>query len=199
MNLDKLIFVDLETSGFDPERHEIIQISAVDCFTDKKFNQYVNFDVELASRDALELNHYWENESLWEEKGITQKEAFYKFQDWLSERMYQVRKRKDGTTFNTCTVAGHNLVGFDIKFLKEWECSYCDTLNIDYAYYDTLYLARWVLPDLESYKLESLCKHYEIETKGLHDSMKDVLCNVKVAYKMLESIGITPKWCKNLL
>lgn len=199
MNLDKLIFVDLETSGFDPEQYEIIQVSAVDCFTGKKFNQYVKFDVKTASRSALETNHYWENEKLWEEKGLTQKEAFHKFQDWLSERMYQVRKRKDGTSFNTCTVAGHNLSGFDINFIREWENMCFGKLDIDYACYDTLYLARWVLPDLESHRLESLCEYYGIETKGLHNSMKDVLCNIKVAYKMLESIGITPKWCKNLL
>lgn len=199
MNLDKLIFVDLETSGFDIERHQIIQISAVDCFTGEKFNRYVRFNIEFANHRALEINHYSEQKSLWEKYGVTQKKAFYAFQEWLSKRAYYTRTNKDGKDFNTSLIAGHNLACFDMTFLREWECMFSDSLNIDYVFYDTLYLARWTLLQLNSHSLESLCKYYKIETKGLHDSMEDVLCNVKVAHRMLEDIGITHKWCQDLL
>ena len=196
MNIDKLIFVDLETTGFDPEVNQIMQISAVDCFTGEIFNEYVRFRTNHMNSRALEINHY--NEDLWEEKAITQKKAFYAFQEWLSKRLYYTRTNKKGEEYNTAMIAGHNLSCFDINFLKEWECMFCDSLHIDYACFDTLQLARWLLPELDSHSLERLCYYYEIDVEDLHNSLTDVLCNVKIAYKILSDMVTAPKWHRSL-
>ena len=197
MNYDKVIFLDLETSGFDPEQHEIIQVSAVDTYNGERFNEYVRFHVNWANSRALEVNHY--DEKVWEQKAVSQKQAFYNLKEWLSRRKYYNRKTKNGDTFEVALIAGHNLQAFDSLFVREWECMFCDELGIDYAYYDTLQLARWVLPGLESHSLESLCKYYGIETKALHNSLQDVLANIKIAYKLLQRIGMPPPWHKDLL
>lgn len=192
MNYEKVIFVDLETSGFLPEIQEIIQVSAIDTVTGDSFNEYVKFKASNANPKALEMNSY--NEDIWAEKAISQSRAFYNFQEWLSKRLYYTRTRKDGNEFQTAVLAGHNIEKFDMLFLREWECRFSDKLNIDYVCYDTLQLARWILPELHSHSLESLCNYYEIETKSLHDSLKDTLVNIDVAYRILEEIGRKPKW-----
>ena len=196
MNYDKIVFVDLETSGFDTERQDIIQVSAVDCFTGEKFNEYVRFKINEANPRALELNSY--DEDLWDEKAISQRRAFYTFQDWLSKRRYCIRKKNE-EEYQTTILAGHNIGCFDIPFLREWEYRFSESLKIDYAHYDTLPLARWILPELDSHSLESLCKFYKLESKGMHDSLTDTLLNIQVAYNILKRIGIQPKWHPSLL
>ncbi len=68
-------------------------------------------------------------------------------------------------------VVGHN-VNFDINFIYDkWELMSGSFFTNDYL--DTLRVARKVLPDLCSHKLEYLKSHYRINVQGAHRSIAD--------------------------
>ena len=69
-------------------------------------------------------------------------------------------------------------------------------LPMDYACYDTLQLARWLLPGREGYRLDDLVQHFEIEMeRKSHDAMNDVEANILVAAKLIKKLpSLNPKW-----
>ena len=58
MHLHDVIFFDLETSGLDPKRHEIIQIAMIHAPTGDSLELKMWFDETKASEEALRVNHY---------------------------------------------------------------------------------------------------------------------------------------------
>lgn len=96
--LKPLAFVDLETTGLDPEHHEIIEFAVV-----REDGTYVEFKVkpehiETAHPKALEVNGY--TPEAWE-GAISQEEAAKHLAAWLEDSI----------------IAGQN-VKFDIGFLE---------------------------------------------------------------------------------
>lgn len=70
-------------------------------------------------------------------------------------------------------LVGHNIASFDVRFLKA-EFSRCDVEWEPHSVLDTLKLARKLLPDLPSRKLEALCALAGIENSQAHRAEGDV-------------------------
>lgn len=183
LDYKNLIFFDLETSGLDFNKHEIIQISAIDAATGDTFNELVDFDIERATEEALEGNHF--DEELWNEKALPQDEAAEKFADFLRKHASLEFESKKGKKYKLAVLAGYNVVGFDKFFISNFFSKLKIFMPADYRMFDIYQLALWKYPGLQKYSLGDICNHIGIETGELHDALEDVRATMKVARAIL--------------
>lgn len=118
--------IDLETSGLNPEAHQILQIGAVVLDTSdlstptrarQSFNCYVNHPVIVGSAFALAMNHkilaaLAAGGTINDAPVFSQDRAIEAFEAWLAD---QVGVSQNGFQ---CTFAGKNVASFDMQFLK---------------------------------------------------------------------------------
>jgi len=191
-----ITFYDLETSGISEDKHEILQIAAVafEVIDNQwvkldQFERKVEFSLEKADPKALEMNSY--DVDVWNANCITQKQAIEEFDSWVSKYADIERiNRRTNRPFNCVRTAGHNIKGFDDKFIRKWYKSHGKSCPFDYAeIIDTLQLAMWKfrfgnLQQPENFKLETLCKVFDIEIEA-HDALEDVMANARLAYRLV--------------
>lgn len=165
-----MVFVDVETTGLEPGRHEVIEVGAV--IASDNFDAEISFSrkvapsrIEAAYTRALEIN------------GFTP-------ESWL-----QAASLPDALSALTpiiggdITIAGWN-PAFDVSFLKyayevcgmQWPNSRRRTLDICSC-------AQFILPGLESYSLENVARHLGI-TLGGHRALGDAMCALNVAHSL---------------
>jgi DNA polymerase III alpha subunit (gram-positive type) len=184
----KIVFFDLETSGTNHKRNQIIQIAAIAVQGPHfeqigEFERKLQFDMDRADPEALEINHY--SPEAWA-GALSQRDGLAAFNSWVKKFATVPRKaKKSGRTFYTVRMAGHNIIRFDMNFLREWYGT--DFCPADYMCLDTQQLAQWM--DLEckwdNYKLGNLCIIYGIDLENAHDALSDVKGNVSLARRML--------------
>lgn len=79
-------------------------------------------------------------------------------------------------------IVGHN-ISFDLGFLAA-----AHGLPLNNPHYDTVELARLLLPDAVSYRLESLCFRLEIDTGGSHRALNDALATARLMIMLLRKL-----------
>lgn len=177
----QLIVFDLETTGQDPYRHEIIEAGYViyEVHTENvyTFNSWTPAweisrwsakvkpkHIETADPVSLEINGY--SEDAWAD-AIDIEEAFEK-----------MRKPIEGSIL----MLGHNLI-FDLKFIRETgRREHFDDIRIPLFYVDTKYQAiKSKSGSFKGTKISQLCEEFEIQTDGeLHTSIGDCLRTFEV-------------------
>ena len=170
-NYQRLIFWDLETSGLNQYHDEIIEIGAVDD-DGNKFQTLIKPEREVSAK-ITEITGITNREL--EQKGILLKDAIIQFIDFCTQTKYK----------NLFLIA-HNGRGFDDLFLKRDLVK----LNLKFPkcqYIDTLLLSKLVLPGRYSYRLGSLCSHWNIMQLNSHRADDDAYCLSKV-YNIITSI-----------
>lgn len=80
-------------------------------------------------------------------------------------------------------IAGHN-VQFDMAFLAS-----ARGLPLANRYYDTVELARLVVPSAASYRLESLCNEFNIELRSSHRALDDAMATAHLLDLMMTLAG----------
>jgi DNA polymerase III epsilon subunit-like protein len=194
--MNKIVFFDLETSGLDYKKHEVIQIAAravdenfrgVD-----RFAARVTFDKEKADPDALKINHY--TEEAWA-SALSPHQAAADFGAFLSRHATIRMTSKAGNPYRVAQLAGHNVASFDFPFLRALFYRDDDRfLPAGFITLDTLQLAAWTFrvaqPENapENLKLGTLAEFFGIEVDAeaeLHDAEADVAVNVAVARALL--------------
>ena len=166
-SLKEFIAFDTETTGLDPEKDRIIQLSAVR-FKDMKpcetWNTYLNPGCPL-SPEAAAVN------------GITE--------DMVKDAPAIEEVTSDFLNFiGKCPVAGYN-VGFDLAFL--W-CSGID-LIASRRIYDAMLSAYGPFPkgSLADRKLVTLAAYYGIEFRA-HDSLGDSIAAGEALLKIADDV-----------
>lgn len=200
---DVTVFFDLETSGLDLDKHEVIQFAAaaveIDGFggatTMASIECKVQFDESEASAEALEINGYspdvWEAQALPRAEVVALIGAFFR-------RYSTVKKtsKRTGRDYKVARVAGHNIVSFDaprlLEMFKRERGAFCPADT--YAALDTLQLARWTDHALArvrtSHKLGDLAKDYGVASQGeAHDALADVRTNVLVYSAIMRDLA----------
>jgi len=195
-----ITFYDTETTSIHPTTGRIIQIAIMVMHVDAannhtwtpmgEFERKIQFDVEKADKDALEVNSY--DKDLWDAEAIPEKAALQEMDDFL--KMYRDVKRtskKSGKSFHCLRTAGHNISQFDDAFVRQAYKRNNMFCPFDYgARLDTLSLARWLFAmwypeyDLKDHKLETLCDAYGIKMENAHDALSDVRANARLAWSM---------------
>lgn len=161
-----LVFVDLETSGLDPEKHEILNLAAVRVRSDfskvvGKVDRLVRLErPQDAEREALEVNRY--NPQEWRQ-AVPARVALVEFGELMRPT-------------EEVLVIGHNAARFDWPFIRRgFEREKLVALDPKYVI-DTGSLA-WPLVAkgiVDSISLERLCSVYGISNVGAHRAMADV-------------------------
>ncbi len=174
--------IDLETTGLNPDAHQILQIGAVildtsDLSTPVKsrqsFNCYVSHPVIVGSAFALTMNQKILAALADAERGdfartsntpvFAQNRAIEAFEAWLAD---QVGVSKNG--FN-CTFAGKNVASFDLPFLKA--AGFRGGAN-HRAIDPTIAFVDWAT-DITPPGLEACLKRAGLQKTVAHDALED--------------------------
>lgn len=186
--MNKIIFIDTETGGVNPEKAALIQLSGIIRIDKKdveKFNFYIKpFENSEVTEKALEVQGRTLKE-LKTDKYVEEKEVYKQFINLLDKYI----DKYDRT--DKFIVAGYN-VRFDVDILKaffqrhgnNFLFSYLDSSMLDPLYSIRLLQIAEVLPVLENNKLETWCKHFGIELKA-HDSLEDIEATKKLIGKLI--------------
>ena len=189
--MNKIIFIDTETGGVNPEKAALIQLSGIIRIDKKdveKFNFYIKpFENSEVNEKALEVQGRTLNE-LKTDKYIEEKEVYKQFIKLLDKYI----DKYDRT--DKFIIAGYN-VRFDVDILKaffqrhgnNFLFSYLDSSMLDPLYSIRLLQIAEILPVLENNKLETWCKYFGIELKA-HDSLEDIEATKKLIGKLISLI-----------
>ncbi len=174
MRKHNLAFIDMEMTGLNVIKHEIIEIGCV--VTDLSFKVIEEFElkikperIELADPVALKINHYNKND--WEEAYET-KEALEVF-----------TKKVKG-----CIMVGQN-VAFDSGFLEYNLAKYKLTNTMHYHRLDTISIAWAKLnrkTDIDHYSLRELCKYFGITNINPHSALSDARATFELYKKLMD-------------
>jgi len=163
-------FLDFETSGFNPYHDDIIEIATKEMNSDNYFSTLVKPKSNECISQRITAVTSITNELLRDE-GLPWQKAYSELNDFLKSIL---QKSPDGKLY----IIAHNGETFDFLFLKRI-FSELNELNIktipskNIVYIDSLLFARRLLKR-ESYKQETLCKTFNINTKGNHRALNDV-------------------------
>jgi len=178
MKNKKLAFIDIETTGFDMEKHEIIEIGGViveqrdgvpGSIIDEFEIKIRPERIEDADAEALSINGYNEAEWMF---ALDKKQAMELFAE----------KTKDAV------MLAHN-VAFDYSFLAK---AFSDTgveNKMFYAKLDTISFAYAKLhkqEDAPRMSLGALCEYFGVENSRAHTALADARATYEVYKKLIE-------------
>lgn len=159
----RIVAIDLETTGIDPAYDRIIEIGAFKPETGEVFKSFVNPKRPLPER-ITEITHITDDMLF----GAPEEEdALKALLAFLGE---------------DTVILGHN-IPFDHSFLIA-AGTRCGLLMPDFLGIDTLRIARTLLVELPSKKLESLCAYFEITNENAHRAFDDA----KTAFALYERL-----------
>ena len=170
---DTYVVFDIETTGFSPEKNKIIEIGAVKVvggqITDR-FSQFVNPEVPIP----------YEIEELTSIRDDMVMDA-PKIEEVLPEFM----KFCEGAV-----MVAHN-AAFDMSFIRK----NCDRqgLPCEFTVADTVAMARYLMPQLNRFKLDTIAKALNIVLANHHRAVDDAGCTAEIFIKfiaMLRERGI---------
>jgi len=174
-----LAFVDLETSGLDPTRHEILEIGVVRA-DGRTLETLGMFDVRVqperiddADPEALRINA-WTAEA------------------WTDAVPLDVALVRTKPLLEGALLAGHN-ISFDRSFLDAaWRSTGVPAPKVDHHAIDTATLA-WpllVAGLIESLSLDPVCRHLGIGCAEPHRALADARRSLEVARRLLPEAAL---------
>lgn len=189
----KTLYFDVETTGVDPGRNGIWQLSGImETKTSDGDVSLEEFDYKMRPLKGAKVNP-----QALEVGGITVEDLkSFKPEDEVYKNLVAkldswIDKYDPEDKFYP---AGYN-VQFDLNFLQAWFKSHDDYGLGSYCNWraiDPLAIMRFKHfcgdIDLENYKLETVCKHYGIEIKA-HDALSDIRATWELIYKLKEMNG----------
>lgn len=183
MKTHNLAFIDTETTGTDPELHEIIELAVIIVKQTPREGRGPKIEVieecewkikmqrpEKAEEQALRVNGY--NEV-----------------DW----MFALDRKKAMEEFakktQSCSFVSHNLV-FDYAFIqKAFEETQVEN-RMHYAKLDTISMAfarLYDAPQADKFSLRALCELLKVENSKAHTALADTRALVEVYRKMMNA------------
>ncbi len=181
MRKHRLAFIDTETTGFDPDTHELIEIGVVLVDQDwsgtkPTFKIVDEFDIkikpnhiETADPVSLRVNKYDPIDWV---LAYTLKEGMQILSD----------KTKD------CIMVAHNLC-FDAGFLDRAFKATSVVNTMHYLRIDTITMSFAKLhgrDDIDKYSLRTLCEYFKIENKNAHTALADARALHTLYEKLVE-------------
>ena len=175
-----LIWIDTETTGLDPFKHGIVELGAIiDGRPVKHFNRICDPGDVVYDPKALEVN------------GISLEEI--KSRPSIEEMLREF----DQHVWDRAIIAGHNVAGFDIPFLKEAYRRAGLKWRFHYHCVDPMVLANvlkhWGLLDTRSLSLGGLAEHFGIDPGNAHRALDDIKTTKAIMEAMHERISGTRK------
>jgi DNA polymerase III epsilon subunit family exonuclease len=163
----RLVFFDLETTGFNIFHNSIIEIAAIDNYGNT-FSRLIKYEKSLPKK-IVEITNI--TDELLQSEGENINVVLNDFKKFL--------EKYNSTTY----LVGHNAYSFDIPFIKAQFQKY----NLKFPNYDTLdtmRIAQLLMPSEWSHSLSNLCSLFGIQNKQAHRALSDVYATQSV-YKNL--------------
>lgn len=157
--LEDYVVFDLETTGVNPARDVILEISGLKVRGHEEvevFSRLVNPGFPIPP-DATRIN------------GIT--DEMVAREQGISDILPEFLKFIDGEI-----LVGHNIQSFDLLFLSRMAGQLClgSVMN---DYIDTLLMSRACLPKLFRHRLTDVAAHFNISSEGAHRALNDCRMN----------------------
>ncbi len=181
MKTQNLAFIDVETTGLDVDKHELIEIG---CVLVRQISQE-------GKGPSIEVLDEFEYKILPEHLETADPESLlingYKAENWteaipLAEAMEKFSERVRGASF-----VAHNAF-FDYEFIDH---AFKKTGVKNFMHYhrlDTISIAfakLYDVPEVEKFSLRFLCEYFGIENKNAHTALSDVRATLEVYKKLL--------------
>lgn len=186
-NIFPFVVVDIETTGFSPTKDSIVEFSAIRY--EYPFEPVCCFSTLVKPRGVIPKKATAVH-------GITD--------DMVADAPSFSQVMQGISSFiSGCNIVGHN-VKFDLNFLYANGVD----LSFDVRYYDTMYLAKYLLrkegsrqydhhageyyylpadeADVSNYKLDTICNYYGIYRNTSHRSLSDCLATGKIFRLLIE-------------
>ncbi|MBZ4663511.1 MAG: PolC-type polymerase [Caloramator sp.] len=164
----EFIVFDIETTGFNPQTDEIIEIGAVKIKNYQivdRFSVLINPERHI-SEEIQKLTGIT-NEMVMDKETII--DILPKFIEFVGEGV----------------LVAHN-AKFDTGFLREKFKKF--NLPFNYSILDTLPLARWLLPDLKRHKLNVIAEHLGISLENHHRAVDDAEATAHIFLKFIDML-----------
>jgi DNA polymerase III epsilon subunit-like protein len=183
MKSHNLAFIDTETTGTDPDTHEIIELAVIVVKQTPREGRGPKIEIieecewkikpqhiERAEEQALRVNGYNEVDWMF---AIDRKKAMQEF-----------AKKTE-----SCSFVSHNLV-FDYAFVKKaFEETEVES-RMHYAKLDTISMAfarLYDAPQADKFSLRALCELLKVENSKAHTALADTRALVAVYRKMMNA------------
>jgi len=163
------ISLDLETTGFDPQKDHIIEFGAV------------KFDLNGEKERLQFLAH----------PGITLPQIITHITGITDEDLKDAPKFEENAQrvqefIGDLPIVGHN-IKFDTGFLR------ANGIEITNPEYDTFILSSMLLPGLPSYSLEILTEILELQHESAHRALDDAIAAMELFIKLANEFQSLPK------
>lgn len=186
---DKLFWFDVETTGLDPVRNDIIQIACiVEVERQVKDTFYRNlspWNISNVDMKALAINNLTIDQLRTFNAPAT---VFAELVNFLGKYIDPYNKK------DKFIAAGYN-VGFDVGFLREFFKKSGSTFFGSYFDYKSLDVYALVLADVilkrrdyPNHKLTTMTAAYGVEQKNAHDALCDIQATRDLFYKIGERL-----------
>lgn len=164
------VVLDLETSGIDPRKDDIIEVAMIRYENGKEADRYESLvSIDYPLDKIITIITGITDEEL-KENGRPKETVYAEMADFIKGAF----------------VVAHN-TAFDVGFLQAKKIK-LDVLG----YLDTIPLAQICFPELPSYSLESLSDDLDITHENKHRAMSDVEATVGLFKKIWERIEALP-------
>ncbi len=170
-NQKNIVVYDTETTGLDLSKDEIVQLSAIKLAQNGDIIDILDIMVEPSipiQKGAVET-HGFDLEYIRTHGGVTAKEALTAFSAFAKD----------------CVLVGHNNLAYDRPLVdRQLRENDLPPLTIT-AEYDTLPIAKQFYPDLENYKLSTLCGQFSIVNDCAHNALGDITATGKCLLRII--------------
>lgn len=174
MKKHNLAFIDIETTGLNLTKHEIIEIGCV--ITTPSLEVIEEFELKIKPE-------YVENAD-----PVSLKISHYDPSQWKSAHSLRQAMEIFSKKVEDCIMVGQN-VAFDSGFL-EYAFIKTEVANsMHYHKLDTVSIAWAKLhrqPDIDHFSLRELCKHFGIENENAHTGLGDARATYELYKKLME-------------
>jgi DNA polymerase III subunit epsilon len=165
----RILLIDVETTGIDPHRHEIVQLGAL-LLKGQDLEEHDAFSSLVRPIGPISVG--------------AQKVHGLTIQNLERGPPLECVIREFDARFPAdALIAGHN-VGFDVAFLKRAYAQVQLTYPFDYHVLDLWSVAFFVLTaqgvTLPTYNLDNLCSLYGVRRDRQHDALADVRASASV-------------------
>ena len=172
--MDKIVFLDVETTGLDPAYHEIIEICLIR--GDSLYHRKVQpLHIETASKKALEINGY--NPKAWS------------LATHPSTVALEIAHYLSGAT-----IVAHN-PSFDMGFIDELLHQYGVQVSYDRRLIDTTVLAHehLLISGCKKLSMDGIREFFGWSSEGAHTAVKDCM-DVRRLYRKLLRASVFDRW-----
>ena len=164
----KFVVFDLETTGLSAQANKIIEIGAVKIEDGKvtgKFSRFVNpgIPIPFAIEELTDIH----DDMVVNEPGI--EDVLPQFMEFCEG----------------CVMVAHN-AEFDMSFIQK----NCEDLALlcEFTIVDTVAMARYLLPQLNRFKLDTVAKELKISLDHHHRAVDDAGCTAEIFLKFVEML-----------